>query len=198
MKKGEVIVKTGKAKYKGGSDRWSTYAGYGTLYLTNQRLVFEFRKSIVGMFLKRPKEGIEIPLAAIRNVQPGGKEIPLGFLVIKIDYSIKGGSKFLLLTPIGEPFPFYGSRELVAEWLAPIRRMANLPVAQVLPTSSAGVKYPRPWQITLFIILAAGLLISVIFKLGWGLEVFFAVLMLTYVIMAVVALLARSGLGTKY
>ena len=139
LKKGEIIIKNGEATYKGGSDKWSTYASYGTLYITNQRLVFEFTKSIIGNFLKRPKSGIEIPLAAIKNVQPGGKEIPLGFLVMRIDYSIKGESKFLLLTPIAflrsygtQPTNLfyihrYGSRELVDDWIAQIRKTAKLP-----------------------------------------------------------------------
>jgi hypothetical protein len=161
LKKGEVIIKTGKATYKGGSERWSTYASYGTLYLTNQRLVFEFRKSIVGMFLRRPKDGIEIPLAAIRNVQPGGKEIPLGLLVVKVDYSSKGESKFLLFTPIGEHFQRYGSEERVAEWLAPIRRMAKLPAESDIDSSAVQIRLRR-WHAILFIII----LLLVIIALG--------------------------------
>lgn len=162
MKEGEVIIKAGKAKYDGGSDKWSTYAGYGTLYLTNQRLVFEFTKSIVSMFLRRPKDAIEIPLAAIRSVQRGGAKIPLGILVIKVDYNSKGESKFLLFRPMGRYIHFYGSRKLVAEWLEPIRRMANLPADSDADSYTAKI---RPINVILLILVIL-IIIAIVVYIG--------------------------------
>jgi len=159
LKKGEVIIKTGKAKYDGGSDKRSTYPGYGTLYLTNRRLVFEYTKSIAGMLHGQPEDNIEIPLAAIRSVQRGDAKIPLGILVIKVDYSYRRESKFLLLRPTGEYTYRYGSRKLVSDWLGPIRKMANLPAEPEQP-----IKY-HPINLILLILLIL-IIIAIIAYIG--------------------------------
>lgn len=168
LEEGEAIIKTGNATYKGGSDKWSTYASYGTLYLTNKRLVFEFTKSFFGMFLKRPKDPIEIPLSAIENVQTGGKDIPISFLVMKIDYTAGGVSKFLLLAPIRRAVSHtggYGSTDLVNDWIAPIRRSAKLPeksdvYSSIPPITTTGVMSIILIILVILIIIAIGVYIA--------------------------------------